>query len=44
MELSALMDQNTHLQDFDGGRIKCVDPTDMKEKRSLHEMDRKDIS
>ena len=35
MELIALIDKNSHLDNFDGGRIKCADPPDMKGKKPL---------
>ncbi|KAL9966515.1 hypothetical protein ACROYT_G024601 [Oculina patagonica] len=35
MELIALVDKNWHLDNFDGGKIKCADPPDMKGKRPL---------
>lgn len=44
MELSALVDKNPQLDDFDGGRIKCADPPDMKGKRPLHVINCKNIS
>lgn len=44
MELTALVDKNSHLDDFDGGRIKCSDPPDMKGKKPLHLINCKNIS
>lgn len=44
MELTALVDKNSHLDDFDGGRIKCFDPPDMKGKKPLHLINCKNIS
>ena len=43
MELTALVDQNSHLDDFDGGRIKCADPPGMKGKKPLHMINCKSI-
>ena len=44
MELTALVDKNSHLYDFDGGRIKCADPPDMKGMKPLHMINCKSIS
>ena len=44
MELTELIDKNSHLHDFDGGRIKCADPPEMKGRRPLHEINGKNIS
>ena len=44
MELTALVDKNPHLDDFDGGRIKCADPPDMKGKKPLHMINCKSIT
>ena len=44
MELTALVDRNPNLDDFDGGRIKCADPPDMKGKKPLHVINCKSIS
>ena len=44
MELTALVDRNSHLDDFDGGKIECADPPDMKGKKPLHMINCKSIS
>ena len=44
MELTALVDKNPRLEDFDGGRIKCADPPDMKGEKPLHVINCKSFS
>ncbi|XP_073238192.1 uncharacterized protein [Porites lutea] len=36
MELIALADKNSHLNNFDGGKMECFDPPNMKGKKPLH--------
>ena len=36
MELTALVGEHSHLDNFDGGRIECYDPPHMKGKKPLH--------
>jgi len=43
MELTELIDKNSHLTDFDGGTIKCADPPEIKGRRPLHEINGKNI-
>ena len=43
MELIALADKKLHLENFDGGKIECFDPPDMKGKKPLHSINRKEI-
>ena len=44
MELTALTDKNSHLENFDGGSMECFDPPDMKGRQPLHSVYRKKIT
>ena len=43
MELTALAHQNSHLENFDGGKIECFDPPLMKGNKPLHIINREKI-
>ena len=42
-ELTALVDSNKNLQDFDGGKVQCFDPPSMKGRRPLHLTNREKV-